>query len=125
MSIDPKKQESHKHHHFSRDVTLGDELWVDGLICAFEFIRGNRKPHHSSFGLKAQSAQTSGVDKSQKPIFENQHFSKNGIDADLEAYDVDALDGQSQGYLSCLRQCKLMLVGPLTPLSWMMKMTSP
>lgn len=94
MSNDPKKQETHK-HQFSRDVSLGGELWMDGLICAFEFIRGNRKPHHSVTGFKVQSPQTSSVDKSQKPVLGSQptdglpqHFIRNGTDEDLEAYDV-------------------------------------
>ncbi|KAL3821355.1 hypothetical protein ACJIZ3_007260 [Penstemon smallii] len=48
-SNDAKKHENQK-HQFSRDVMLGSELWTDGLICAFEFIRGNRKPIDSLSG---------------------------------------------------------------------------
>nr|XP_027065056.1 uncharacterized protein LOC113691070 [Coffea arabica]XP_027065057.1 uncharacterized protein LOC113691070 [Coffea arabica]XP_027065058.1 uncharacterized protein LOC113691070 [Coffea arabica]XP_027065059.1 uncharacterized protein LOC113691070 [Coffea arabica] len=39
---DMKKQEIQK-QHLSRDVMLGGKLWTDGLICAFEFVRGCRK----------------------------------------------------------------------------------
>lgn len=39
---DMKQQEIQK-QHLSRDVMLGGELWTDGLICAFEFVRGRRK----------------------------------------------------------------------------------
>ncbi|KAH6775453.1 Magnesium transporter CorA-like family protein [Perilla frutescens var. hirtella] len=127
MSNDPKKQESHK-HQFCRDVTLGGELWTDGLICAFEFIRGNRKPHHSGSGLKVQSAQTSSVDKSQKPVFDSQptnhlpqHFSKNGTNGDLEAYDADTLDGQSQineHHLGCFHPRERSLGNYWIPIGW-------
>ncbi|KAL0406540.1 UNVERIFIED_CONTAM: hypothetical protein Slati_3967900 [Sesamum latifolium] len=58
MSSVTKKQENHK-HQFSRDVMLGSELWTNGLICAFEFVRGSRKLLSSGSGLKA--------DKLQKP----------------------------------------------------------
>ncbi|KAK1568572.1 hypothetical protein Q3G72_026119 [Acer saccharum] len=43
MSNGLKKQENHK-NHFSRDVMLGGgDLWTDGLICAFEFVRSRKK----------------------------------------------------------------------------------
>ncbi|KAK6120672.1 hypothetical protein DH2020_045593 [Rehmannia glutinosa] len=73
MSSDAKKQENHK-YQLSRDVMLGSELWTDGLICAFEFVRGNRKPLCSG----------SGLSHSIQPK------------ADLEAIDIDTLDGQPQ-----------------------------
>lgn len=37
-----KKQLNHKNNS-CRDVTLGRDLWTDGLICAFELVRGHRK----------------------------------------------------------------------------------
>ncbi|XP_057796104.1 uncharacterized protein LOC131012218 [Salvia miltiorrhiza] len=106
MSNDQKKQESHKQLS-CRDVTLGDDLWTDGLICAFEFVRGNRKPHYSGTGLKVESAHTSAVEKSQ-----------NG---DLEAYDVDTLDGQSQSYkhhLGCSHPRERSLGNYWIPIGW-------
>ncbi|KAK4360311.1 hypothetical protein RND71_019263 [Anisodus tanguticus] len=32
-----------KPEHYHKDVMPGSELWTDGLICAFEFIRGHKK----------------------------------------------------------------------------------
>ncbi|KAL0398380.1 UNVERIFIED_CONTAM: hypothetical protein Sradi_2181300 [Sesamum radiatum] len=37
-----KKLESHR-GHCNKDVMPGSQLWTDGLICAFEFIRGHKK----------------------------------------------------------------------------------
>ncbi|KAH7686032.1 Mg2+ transporter protein CorA-like/Zinc transport protein ZntB protein [Dioscorea alata] len=41
-----KKQEVSK-FPLSKDSALGCDLWTDGLICAFEFIRGHRLTHKS------------------------------------------------------------------------------
>ncbi|KAG6423752.1 hypothetical protein SASPL_114155 [Salvia splendens] len=109
MSNDPKKQESHQQQS-CRDVSLGNELWTDGLICAFEFIRGNKKPHHSGTGLKVESSQASAVDKSQ-----------NGIYGDTDAYDVDALDEQSQRHehhLGCFHARERSFGNYWIPIGW-------
>ncbi|XP_050368182.1 uncharacterized protein LOC126786406 isoform X2 [Argentina anserina] len=45
-----KKPDGHK-TCFTKDVMPGSELWTDGLICAFEYIRGQKKPS----GLKSGS----------------------------------------------------------------------
>lgn len=37
-----KKSEIHRSHQ-NKDAMPGSELWTDGLICAFEFIRGVKK----------------------------------------------------------------------------------
>ncbi|KAL3616939.1 hypothetical protein CASFOL_039333 [Castilleja foliolosa] len=37
-----KKPESHK-GHMNKDIMPGSQLWTDGLICAFEFVRGHKK----------------------------------------------------------------------------------
>nr|GME13047.1 uncharacterized protein LOC109188096 [Ipomoea batatas] len=42
MSTEAINQPNRK-QHLSRDVMLGSELWTDGLICAFEFVRGPSK----------------------------------------------------------------------------------
>ncbi|XP_059280366.1 uncharacterized protein LOC132034126 [Lycium ferocissimum] len=38
QSSRPRKPE-----HYHKDVMPGSELWTDGLICAFEFVRGHKK----------------------------------------------------------------------------------
>lgn len=35
--------ESYKNHP-ARDLNSGSDLWTDGLICAFEFVRGKKRP---------------------------------------------------------------------------------
>ncbi|KAK4344610.1 hypothetical protein RND71_034786 [Anisodus tanguticus] len=42
-----KNRENHK-QQLSRDVMLGSELWADGLLCAFEFVGGQRKTNGSA-----------------------------------------------------------------------------
>ncbi|KAI3465917.1 hypothetical protein Pfo_022580 [Paulownia fortunei] len=128
-----KKQENHK-HQFSRDVMLGSELWTDGLICAFEFVRGNRKPIYSGSGLKAQSAQPKAVDKLPKPVSKSQptnnplpqHFRKNSnhgpsLQTDLEAIDIDTLDGQPQSqeyHLGCFHPHERSSGNYWLPIGW-------
>ncbi|XWS18598.1 hypothetical protein CRYUN_Cryun32bG0058400 [Craigia yunnanensis] len=48
-----KMPEKHKHIP-SRNVMLGSDIWTDGLICAFEFIRGHKKPMNSKYGSRVQ-----------------------------------------------------------------------
>ncbi|XP_017615288.1 uncharacterized protein LOC108460343 [Gossypium arboreum] len=48
-----KLPEKHKHVP-SRDVLAGTDLWTDGLICAFEFIRGHKKPMNTRYGYRVQ-----------------------------------------------------------------------
>jgi hypothetical protein len=40
------KPESYKTYH-GRDPNPGNHLWTDGLICAFEFVRGKMRPDKS------------------------------------------------------------------------------
>jgi hypothetical protein len=40
------KPESYKTYH-GRDPNPGNPLWTDGLICAFEFVRGKMRPDKS------------------------------------------------------------------------------
>ncbi|KAL3631531.1 hypothetical protein CASFOL_024515 [Castilleja foliolosa] len=76
-----KNPENHK-NQFSRDVMLGGELWTEGLICAFEFVKCNKKPLSSGSGLKSQPAQPKPVDKLHKPVF--------------KSVDIDTHDDQPQ-----------------------------
>ncbi|KAL5795503.1 hypothetical protein ACOSQ2_000323 [Xanthoceras sorbifolium] len=52
-----KKQENHK-NHLSRDHVMlgGGDLWTNGLICAFEFVRSRKKTVQSKSGSKVKSA---------------------------------------------------------------------
>ncbi|KAJ0053031.1 hypothetical protein Pint_01419 [Pistacia integerrima] len=66
-----KQHENHK-NHLSRDVVLGADLWTDGLICAFEFVRGRRKMVQPKNG----SSQSSGLTNSSSPKVAH-HLSKS------------------------------------------------
>lgn len=48
------KKQGNQRNHFSRDVMLGSDLWTDGLICAFEFVRGHRKTQLAQDAAKKQ-----------------------------------------------------------------------
>lgn len=49
-----KKPEPRKNYS-SRDALAGGELWTDGLICAFEFVRGPKFPVQSKSGSRIPS----------------------------------------------------------------------
>lgn len=44
----------------NRDVAPSSDLWTDGLICAFEFIRGHKKSTNNKAGPRTHSRQTNG-----------------------------------------------------------------
>ncbi|KAG8385342.1 hypothetical protein BUALT_Bualt03G0032800 [Buddleja alternifolia] len=50
-----KKPEIHR-GHCNKDVMTGSQLWTDGLICAFEFIRGNKRSTASKSFSNIQSS---------------------------------------------------------------------
>lgn len=56
-----KKPDGHK-NCFSKDVMPGSDLWTDGLICAFEFIRGRKKPSITKYGSTVLSRQQTDDD---------------------------------------------------------------
>ncbi|KAI3410290.1 uncharacterized protein J3R85_018842 [Psidium guajava] len=45
---------------------LDEDLWTDGLICAFEFIRGRRRMSQSQSGSKLQTASQAGRQMTKK-----------------------------------------------------------
>lgn len=64
-----KKPDIHKSYP-SRDVMPGSELWTDGLICAFEFVRGHgRKSVNSKSTMSRQihGTQANGIRESSSP----------------------------------------------------------
>lgn len=66
MSNGMKNQENHK-QQLSRDVTLGSELWTDGLLCAFEFVRGQQKTNESRSTFQNRSARNYAAREPKKP----------------------------------------------------------
>ncbi|GMN43356.1 hypothetical protein TIFTF001_012549 [Ficus carica] len=65
-----KKPESHKTYS-TRDAMPVSELWTDGLICAFEFIRGPRKPVVSKTGSRIPSKQQTHGEQSRLRVPSN------------------------------------------------------
>ncbi|KAL5774086.1 hypothetical protein ACOSP7_011643 [Xanthoceras sorbifolium] len=61
-----KKPESHQ-NYANKDVTLRSDLWRDGLVCAFEFIRSHKRSRSSKTGSKIPSRQ-SDDDHSKIPV---------------------------------------------------------
>ncbi|CAI9087912.1 OLC1v1022112C2 [Oldenlandia corymbosa var. corymbosa] len=62
-----KKPENHRSHH-SKDVIPGSELWTDGLICAFEFVRTLPKPSRPKSYSKLPSVPQVEVDNVKKQM---------------------------------------------------------
>ncbi|XP_068666890.1 uncharacterized protein [Aristolochia californica] len=65
-----KMQESHK-NHFSKDTIPWSDLWTDGLLCAFEYIRG-RRTNRSRYGKgqvsKKQETKSGSGDNSTRNV---------------------------------------------------------
>lgn len=51
-----KNPENHK-TYYSRDANSGNDLWTDGLICAFEFVRGRKRSIKSKYSSKNSDRQ--------------------------------------------------------------------
>ncbi|XP_024024340.1 uncharacterized protein LOC21393929 isoform X1 [Morus notabilis] len=77
-----KKPENHKTYS-TRDVVPTSELWTDGLICAFEFIRGPKKAVASKSGSRTPSRQQTNGDQSRLRV------PSNGLAADTSFLKLD------------------------------------
>ncbi|KAL5990069.1 hypothetical protein ACLOJK_010966 [Asimina triloba] len=62
-----RKQDNHR-IHFGKDNIPSSELWKDGLVCAFEFVRGGRKTRQSKSTSKPHSFQQRESSISRKPV---------------------------------------------------------
>ena len=136
-----KKPDSYKNYP-SREVIAGSDLWTDGLICAFEFIRGRKKSISSKPGSRILTKQqtdgeherllvaTIGFSESSSPMeYRNKPLSDDYRGSQIH-HDIERFEGGQWvpigwGRLQKLSKlCELILVGPLRSLGWMMKMTS-
>lgn len=86
-----KKAESHKSYH-GRDPNPGgnNDLWIDGLICAFEFVRGHKKSVksnrlHVSNGSRAPS--TTRLDRNKLPHSSSENVLRDSLVGDFEFGD--------------------------------------
>ncbi|KAK9051303.1 hypothetical protein SSX86_027930 [Deinandra increscens subsp. villosa] len=54
--VPDEKGEQHKNHlHSNKEGMLGSELWTDGLLCAFEYVKGHRRSVRSNLKSKPHS----------------------------------------------------------------------
>ncbi|KAH9770781.1 Magnesium transporter CorA-like family protein [Citrus sinensis] len=78
-----KKPETQK-IHLSRDSLLGGDLWTDGLICAFEFVRGHKNMVKSKPGSKVEPSLTPKVNgfslSKSSPVIESAITIKDKFD---------------------------------------------
>ncbi|KAG4181825.1 hypothetical protein ERO13_A09G007100v2 [Gossypium hirsutum] len=66
-----KKQDYPKNLQ-SRNDAVGGDLWTDGLICAFEYVKGQGKTGQPKSGAKVLSAQYSLKEASRRRIYANE-----------------------------------------------------
>lgn len=57
-----------------RDATPGSDLWTDGLICAFEYVKIPRRISRSKYGSKIQSLQQVEGDSMKKQVPEDRVY---------------------------------------------------
>lgn len=61
----PKEMtEQHKNHY--KETMPCNELWTDGLLCAFEYVKGPRRPIKSKVNTKSHSTHQANTHKTKK-----------------------------------------------------------
>ncbi|XP_062026661.1 uncharacterized protein LOC133742948 [Rosa rugosa] len=74
------KLEDQKRHSNSSDVSPVSDLWTDGLICAFEFVRGHKKVLSAQYVVKdAANKQVSS------PELNKSHYSRKNVNNSCES----------------------------------------
>lgn len=105
-----KKPENQK-IHLSRDALLRGDLWTDGLIFAFEFVRGPKKMVQSQPGSKIEQSLTPKVNgfslSKSSPVVE----SAVTIKFDEREFSEDCNLGHLNGRENCLPRSYWILVG--------------
>jgi hypothetical protein len=97
VSNEVKKQENHR-NHFSRDATLGVDLWTDGLICAFEFVRGHGKIQLAQDAIReVPKRQVPSNELNSRVSLKEDKFSKSSPQLKYGTGDTDILDDHSCG----------------------------
>lgn len=98
-----KKPENQK-IHLSRDALLGGDLWTDGLIFAFEFVRGPKKMVQSKPGSKVEPSLTPKVNgfslSKSSPVIESAVTIKDKFDE--HEFSEDCNLGHLNGRENCL-----------------------
>lgn len=68
-----KMQDSATKHSLGKEPIPGSELWTDGLICAFELVKGRRKPFHHKSWPQIEQMQEKG-----STTYTMKHSRRNG-----------------------------------------------
>ncbi|KAK3037411.1 hypothetical protein RJ639_030173 [Escallonia herrerae] len=119
-----KKQENNKNHH-NKDAMPGSELWTDGLICAFELVRGHRKSARPKSNLKSLSAEnikkevpTYGKVEASAEKTNEKHLLDSTSLMKLDAGSVDD-NTDTHGYQSdCPHTMDKLVGGHWVPIGW-------
>lgn len=97
LNNNPKKQ-GNRLQQSNSDIILGGELWTDGLICAFEFVRVRKKTIWPKSGsIEVSKKQTPGsIPGNSLPtqVYEN-NFLDSSPTKEPGASEMDTLDGNS------------------------------
>ncbi|KAF2282815.1 hypothetical protein GH714_043106 [Hevea brasiliensis] len=102
-----KKSDIHRSYTSSRDIITGNELWTDGLICAFEFVRGHgRRSINSKSTISKQidSVHANGIRESSSPRLDRNKLlesssiceSRGNQSAPLSEYKDSLIDQSGQ-----------------------------
>ncbi|KAJ9135913.1 hypothetical protein P3X46_033037 [Hevea brasiliensis] len=102
-----KKSDIHRSYASSRDIITGNELWTDGLICAFEFVRGHgRRSINSKSTISKQidSVHANGIKESSSPRLDRNKLlesssiceSRGNQSAPLSEYKDSLIDQSGQ-----------------------------
>ncbi|XLS95448.1 hypothetical protein HN51_071456, partial [Arachis hypogaea] len=90
-SVKHQKSESNSTYN-TGESNPGNNLWTDGLICAFEFVQGRKKPIKHKSPLKISDKLNLDVYQCKRPDKDNlsHHSSVNSLrDSSLGASDDD------------------------------------
>ena len=78
-------EEKPEQNHYSKESLPGSELWTNGLLCAFEYVKGKSRPVRSRSNKKPHPTHQANSHNMKKQV-------SSGIDASVQE--------QNDGYLS-------------------------
>lgn len=105
LSNTTKKQELNKSHVSTNGATGNNDLWTDGLICAFEFVRSNRLTSNNSRNRTPQRRESHNMKKQTSRYgggsFSSPDLSENRFNAPTSLIDLNhttsSLDAIKEG----------------------------
>ncbi|XP_010525536.1 PREDICTED: uncharacterized protein LOC104803296 isoform X2 [Tarenaya hassleriana] len=79
----------HRKNNGHRDALPGSDLWTDGLICAFEYVRGHRRVFQWKPGTRIQNAEHVGNGHQRGLGFPDRLFQNNREEGRTGEYGVE------------------------------------